>query len=60
MINRYKLRQEMFAKKITALDLSKSLGITYQAFYNKLNCKTQFTEKEIDSLVNVFGKDILK
>ncbi len=60
MIQREELRELMYAKKITAKNLADILGISKQAFYNKLNSNTEFTEREICRLIQIFGEKVWK
>jgi cyanate lyase len=54
-MNRAELRAEIARKQISNRDIAKALGISEQAFYNKIGGQTEFKESEIKALVAVLG-----
>lgn len=54
-MNRAELRAEIARKDITYRAIASALGISEQAFYNKLDGKTEFKESEIRKLVDLLG-----
>lgn len=54
-MNRAELRAEIARQKKTYRAIAAALGISEQAFYNKLDGKTEFKESEIRKLVDLLG-----
>lgn len=54
-MNRTELRAEIARKEITNRTISRELGISEQAFYNKMNGTSEFKESEIKGIVRVLG-----
>lgn len=54
-MNRTELRAEIARKEITNRTISRGLGISEQAFYNKMNGTSEFRESEIKGIVRVLG-----
>ncbi len=54
-MNRTELRAEIARKEITNRTISRELGISEQAFYNKMNGTSEFRESEIKGIVRVLG-----
>lgn len=52
-MNRAELRAEIARKRISNREISKALGISEQAFYNKIGGVTEFKESEIKALVKI-------
>ena len=50
-MNRAELRAEIARQKKTYRAIAAALGISEQAFYNKLEGKTEFKESEIRKLI---------
>lgn len=55
MIDRIKLRTEMFKKKDTITKLANILNISRVSLSRKINSKCYFDEKEIDILTKRYG-----
>lgn len=55
LLNRTELRAEIARKEITNRTISRELGISEQAFYNKMNGTSEFKESEIKGIVRVLG-----
>jgi len=58
LINRKKLKGLLAENNLTYSDVSKDLGISRQAFYNKMVGIRLFNEHEIYILKMSFGNDI--
>lgn len=56
-MNKYKLEYEMKSRGITIEQLCHDLHISRSAFYRKCNGITQFTQGEIQSIVDYIGLD---
>lgn len=54
-MDRAELRAEIARSGITNLALARQLGISDQAFYNKMNGKSEFRESEIRKLVEILS-----
>lgn len=52
-MNRPELRASIARKGITNRKLAEILGLSEQAFYNKIQGKTEFKESEIKSLATI-------
>lgn len=57
-LDRQKLRVEMVKRNIKTKELAEKLGIAYTTLTLKLNNKRKFTEAEVSTLFNIFGKSI--
>lgn len=55
ILNRAELRAEIARKEISNRTISKELGISEQAFYNKMNGTSEFRESEIKGIVRLLG-----
>ena len=51
------LEYEMKKKNISVLEMCEKLSISRSAFYRKCNEKTQFTQKEIQTITDVLNLD---
>lgn len=58
IINRDALKAQMILKHWSVKDICNLLNITDTSFYNKINCKREFTETEICNLVSLFGNSV--
>ncbi len=56
-MDKYKLEYEMKSRGITAEKLCHDLNISRSAFYRKCNGISQFTQKEIQDIVDYIGLD---
>lgn len=56
-MNRYKLEYEMKSKGVTIEKLCKDLNISRSAFYRKCRGKSEFTQGEIQSIMNYLHLD---
>lgn len=54
-MDKYKLEYEMKSRGITAEKLCHDLNISRSAFYRKCNGISQFTQKEIQDIVDYIG-----
>ncbi len=54
-MDRAELRAEIARAGISNLALARQLGISDQAFYNKMNGKSEFRESEIRKLVEILS-----
>ena len=54
-MDRAELRAEIARRGISNLSLARQLGISDQAFYNKMNGKSEFRESEIKKLVEILS-----
>lgn len=52
MINTFKLKAKIVENQTNVQELSKKIGISYSAFYRKLNGNTDFTIKEASMISN--------
>ena len=57
-MNRKELRAEFARKGKSNSEIIHALGISEQAFYNKMNGKSEFKESEIKSLIEVLGLSV--
>ena len=53
MMNRTELRAEMARKGVTARAIAREMGISEQAFYNKMAQISEFKESEIRVLIRM-------
>ena len=69
-MNANKLMARLVLSEVTKADLIKSLGISTSCFYNKMNGKSSFTQKEIsiiskvlslsqDEIIDIFFEDVV-
>lgn len=56
-MDKYKLEYEMKSRGITVEKLCHDLSISRSAFYRKCNGTSQFTQKEIQDIVDYIGLD---
>lgn len=49
------LEYEMKRKKVSISDMCKKLGISKSAFYRKCNGKSEFTQSEIQRIVDILN-----
>ncbi len=56
-MNKYKLEYEMKTRGITVENLCKAIGISRSAFYRKCNGTSEFTQSEIQNIVEYIGLD---
>lgn len=56
-MDKYKLEYEMKSRGITIENLCHDLGMSRSAFYRKCNGTSQFTQGEIQSIVDYIGLD---
>ena len=56
-MNKKELQAEMKRKGFTYEQVSKSIGISYNAFWRKVNNQNEFTLSEIQSLVKILDMD---
>jgi len=54
-LNKLKLEETMASKSISKSEMCAKLGISRSAFYRKLNCQTDFTLKEITSIMKILN-----
>ena len=54
-MDRAELRAEIARSGLSNLSLARQLGISDQAFYNKMNGKSEFRESEIRKLVEILS-----
>ena len=54
-MDRAELRAEIARSGISNLSLARQLGISDQAFYNKMNGRSEFRESEIRKLVEILS-----
>ncbi len=54
-MNREELRADMARFRISNKTVAKELGISEQAFYNKMNGSSEFKESEIRKLVRLLN-----
>ena len=55
MVDRARLRYEMYKKKMKSKQLAEKLGIDSSSLSLKLNGKRRFSETEISTLTSLFG-----
>lgn len=55
MLNTEKLREAIDDKGISITKLAKSIGITRESFYNKMNGNNEFKASEIQKTTKVLG-----
>lgn len=55
MLNTEKLREAIDDKGISITKLAKSIGITRESFYNKMNGNNEFKASEIHKTTKVLG-----
>lgn len=55
------INRELLVKKIgeNQVKTAEKIGISYISLWRKTNGITEFTESEIENLVDLFGKEIL-
>ena len=51
-MNKNKLMYEMAEKKVTIMEMCEKLGISRSAFYRKCNGISEFTQSEIQKIVD--------
>ena len=51
-MNKNKLMYEMAEKKVTIMEMCEKLGISRSAFYRKCNGISEFTQSEIQTIVD--------
>lgn len=56
-MDKYKLEYEMKSRGITAERMCADIHMSRSAFYRKCNGITQFTQREIQSIVDYIGLD---
>lgn len=56
-MNKDLLIYEMKRKKLTTEELSKQMGISKSAFYRKLKGVSEFTQSEIQNIVDILELD---
>jgi AcrR family transcriptional regulator len=56
-MNGAKLKYEMCIRGVSVSDICKELGISRSAFYRKCNGKSEFTQGEIQRIVDFLGLD---
>lgn len=56
-MDKYKLEYEMKSKGVTIEKLCNDLKISRSAFYRKCNGKSEFTQGEIQKIVDYLGLD---
>ena len=56
-MNKASLEYEMALHKISKSDMCAMLGISRSAFYRKCNCESEFTQSEIQKIVDVLNLD---
>lgn len=49
----FKLKSKLALTNMTQTDLAKELGITYSSVNNKINGKIDFTQSEIEKILNI-------
>lgn len=54
-MDKYKLMYEMKSKGINTEELCEKIGISRSAFYRKCNGVSEFTQGEIEKIVEVLG-----
>ena len=54
-MDRYKLQYEMKVRGITVDMLCEAIGMSKTAFYRKCNGKSEFTQSEIQKIVDYLG-----
>jgi ACT domain-containing protein len=52
-MDKYRLEYEMKKNSITASEMCKKLGISRSAFYRKCNGHSEFTQSEIQKMVDI-------
>ena len=55
-MNAEKLREVMRDKGITVVKMCREIGISRKAFWSKCNGKSEFTQSEIATIVELIGK----
>lgn len=56
-MDKYKLEYEMKSRGITIKELCRDLNISRSAFYRKCNGISEFTQSEIQNIVDYIGLD---
>lgn len=56
-MDRYLLEYEMKTRKITNEKMCDLLGMSRSAFYRKCSGKSEFTQSEIQKIVDILGLD---
>lgn len=56
-LNKALLEYEMKRKGISIMEMCKHLGISRSAFYRKCNGRSEFTQGEIQKIVDLLGLD---
>ena len=54
-MDRYRLAYEMKSRGITVQNLCDSVGMSRSAFYRKLNGTSEFTQREIQKIIDLLG-----
>ena len=57
MMNKYKLEYEMKSRGISVEELCNAIGIRRSAYYRKCNGTSEFTQSEIQKIVEYVGLD---
>ena len=57
MMNKYKLEYEMKSRGISVEELCNAIGISRSAYYRKCNGTSEFTQSEIQKIVEYVGLD---
>ena len=57
MMNKYKLEYEMKSRGISVEELCNAIGISRSAYYRKCNGTSEFTQSEIQIIVEYVGLD---
>lgn len=56
-MDKYKLEYEMKRRKVSQEQLCKEIGMSRSAFYRKCNAISEFTQSEIQAIVDYLGLD---
>ena len=56
-MDKYRLEYEMKRRNVTQEELCKALKISRSAFYRKCNCLSEFTQGEIQGIVDYLQLD---
>ena len=58
MIDVHALRKDIKSSGLKIRYIANQMGLSYQAFYNKMNGKTEFTSSEIADYAIIRGKQL--